>query len=77
MKAFKAFIKPFEVPQRTFWGTAKKYKNKNLTQFLFQYNFQKCMGRSGLIISCIDPAGNTDKEKTCFLMEINKLTSWK
>ena len=41
MKALKVFIKPFEVPQGT--------ENKNLTQFLFQYNFQKCTGREKLI----------------------------
>ena len=29
-------------------GTTKKCKNKNLTYFFFQYNFQKCTGREGL-----------------------------
>ena len=38
MKAFKAF-----------WGTTKKCENKNLTQFLFQYSFQKWTGLQGLI----------------------------
>ena len=33
---------------KAFWGTTKKCENKNLTQFLFQYNFQKCTGRKGL-----------------------------
>ena len=34
---------------KTFWGTTKKCENKNFTQFLFQYEFQKCMGRGRLI----------------------------
>ena len=29
-------------------ATTKKCENKNLTLFLFQYNFQKCMIREGL-----------------------------
>ena len=37
----KTFIK-------IFWGTTKKRENKNLTLFLFQYNYQKCTGREGL-----------------------------
>ena len=43
MKALKAFIKPFEEPQRI-------VKIKNLTRFLFQRNTQKCTGREGLIM---------------------------
>ena len=27
-----------------FWGTTKKCENENLTQFLFQYSFQKWSG---------------------------------
>ena len=41
VKTLKTFIKPFEAPQ-------KKCQNKNLTYFLFQYNFQKCTGLWGL-----------------------------
>ena len=37
MKALKAFVKPFEEPQSV--------KNKNLTSFLFKYNFKKSTGR--------------------------------
>ena len=37
IKALKVFMKPFEAPQRS-------VKIKNLTKFLFQYNFQKCTG---------------------------------
>ena len=37
MKGLKAFIKPFEPP--------KMCENKNLTFFLFQYNFKKYTGR--------------------------------
>ena len=36
------------VPQKGFMKTTKKCENKNLTLFLFQYNFQKCTGREGL-----------------------------
>ena len=32
----------------TFWGTTKDCENKNFTQFLFQYNFQKWTGLEGL-----------------------------
>ena len=35
---------------KTFWGTTKKYENKNLSPFLFYYNFLKCTGRDGLTI---------------------------
>ena len=31
---------------KTFWDTTKS-KDKNLTWFLFQYNFQKCTGQEG------------------------------
>ena len=34
---------------KTFSGTTKKCENKNLTYFLFQYNFLKCAGREELI----------------------------
>ena len=37
MTALKAFIKPFEAPQRSV-----------KVKFFFQYNFQKCTGREGL-----------------------------
>ena len=33
---------------KTFRHTAKKCENKNLTYFLFQYNFQKCTVPEGL-----------------------------
>ena len=39
MKAFKAFIKPSETPQRSV---------KINIQFIFQNNFPKCTGREGL-----------------------------
>ena len=32
-------------PYKIFWGTTKKCENKNLTKYLSEYNFQKCMGR--------------------------------
>ena len=38
---------------KTFWGTTKKCGNKNLTQFLFQYNFQKCTGWAGSTLKYI------------------------
>ena len=41
MKAFKAFIKPFEMPQRSV--KMKIYRNS-----YFNTNFHKCMGREGL-----------------------------
>ena len=40
MKALKAFLKSFQAPQRS--------ENKNLSWFLFYYNFLKCTGREGL-----------------------------
>ena len=43
MKAFKAFIRPFEAPQIS-------VKIKIQPNFLFQYNFQKCTGWEGLKI---------------------------
>ena len=33
------------------YDTTKKSENKILTQFSFQYNFQKCAGRKGLTFS--------------------------
>ena len=48
---------------KTFWGTRKKYENKNLTQFLFQYNFQKSTGREGLMDS-------RKYTENCFFREI-------
>ena len=43
MKALKAFIKPFEAPQRKkIWGHHKEVKD------LSQYNFLKCPEREGL-----------------------------
>ena len=44
--ASKGFMKAFL--HKTFRGTTKKYENKNLTLFLFQYNFQISKGREGL-----------------------------
>ena len=32
---------------KTFWGTTKKCENENLTQFVFQYSFQKWTGLWG------------------------------
>ena len=33
---------------KTFWGTTKKCEKKNLSLFLFWYNFLKCTGREEL-----------------------------
>ena len=41
---FKRFYKGLKGLHKTFRGTTKKYENKNLTQFLFQYSFQKWTG---------------------------------
>ena len=41
----EGFMKAFKGLHKTFWGTTKKSKKKNLTKLLFQYNFQKCMER--------------------------------
>ena len=43
---FKRFYEGLKGLHKTFWRTTKKCENKNLTWFLFQYNFQKCTGRS-------------------------------
>ena len=43
--ASKGFMKAFL--DKTFRGTTKKCENKNLTLFLFQYNFQISTGREG------------------------------
>ena len=46
------FRTSFWCPRRFYEGlktyTTKKFENKNLTFFLFQYNFQKCTGREEL-----------------------------
>ena len=44
----KRFYEGLKGLQKTFWGTTKKWEKKNLTYFLFQYDFQKCTGREGL-----------------------------
>ena len=55
----KAFIKPFEVPQRSV--EIKIYLN-----FFFQYNFQKCMGREGLSDTYIKKMENLLSNQTKF-----------
>ena len=42
LRSLKRF---YEGLHKTFWDTTKKCENKNLTEFLFQYNFRKCTGR--------------------------------
>ena len=34
---------------KIFWGTTMKFDHKNLSQFLFYYNFLKCTGLEGLM----------------------------
>ena len=41
---FHTFLWCLKGLHKTFWGTTKKCENKNLTQFLFQYSFQKWTG---------------------------------
>ena len=41
----KRFYEDLKGLHKTFGDATKKFENKNLTGFLFQYNFQKCMGR--------------------------------
>ena len=43
----KRFYEGLKGLHKTSWGATKKCENKNLTQFLFQYNFQKCTERKG------------------------------
>ena len=40
----KTFYGGLKDLHKTFWGTTKECQNENLTEFLFQYNFQKCKG---------------------------------
>ena len=48
LKRFYEGLKDLKGLHKTFWGTTKKCENKNLTQFSFQYNFQKWTGLKGL-----------------------------
>ena len=41
----KRFYESLKDLHKTFLGAKQKCQNKNLTEFLFQYNFQKCTGR--------------------------------
>ena len=45
----KRFYKGHKGLHKTFWGTTK-CENKNLSSFLFQYNFLEFTGRKGLIV---------------------------
>ena len=75
MKAFKAFVKPFEASQ-------KSVKIK-LSQFLFQYNFLKCSGLEGLMgreimLGPVFSKGNclsllVKEEKPLFWQQVNSL----
>ena len=65
--------------QKTFTGTTKKCENKNLSQFLFQYNFLKCNARQvGLTVCTQNRFRCTPctwkivhiKEQTCTLLII-------
>ena len=52
--ASKGFLKALKASlHKTFWGTTKKRENKNLTQFLFQYDFQKLHGTGRVKYSLI------------------------
>ena len=50
LRCLKRFYEDLNGLHKAFWGTTKKCENKNLTSFLFQCNFQKCIGREGLTI---------------------------
>ena len=47
----KRFYESLNGLHKTFWRTTKKCEHKNLTYFLFQYNFQKCTRCLGLLLT--------------------------
>ena len=50
LSCLKRFYKGHKGLHKTFWG-ATKCESKDLSSFLFQYNFLEFTGRKGLIVS--------------------------
>ena len=66
---FLSFVPRQKGLHKTFSGTTKKCENKNLSYFLFQYNFLKCAGREGLIfyLHKVCKLKRTKKSKFCLI----------
>ena len=66
---FKRFYEGLKGLHKTFWGTTKKCENKNLSWFLFYYNFLKCTGCEGLTIDWEKKISTLSIEKS-FLIDL-------